>query len=88
MSHACATLSIPIATAYDTLGETGLAHSLNEPECVGLFTNAELLHVADWAGVFVIAHIYLPSNQEPHERWSPHWLLGYAACTAVTGVNT
>lgn len=43
MSHACATLSIPIATAYDTLGETGLAHSLNEPECVGLFTNAELL---------------------------------------------
>jgi long-chain acyl-CoA synthetase len=43
MSHACATISTPIATAYDTLGESGLTHSLNEPECVGLFTNGELL---------------------------------------------
>lgn len=43
MAHACASISTPIATAYDTLGEDGLAHSLNEPECVGLFTNAELL---------------------------------------------
>ena len=34
-----------IATAYDTLGESGLQHSLNEPECVGIFTNAELLPV-------------------------------------------
>ncbi|KAH0833871.1 hypothetical protein J3R83DRAFT_11038 [Lanmaoa asiatica] len=33
----------PVATAYDTLGEAGLAHSLNEPNCVGIFTNAELL---------------------------------------------
>ncbi|KAJ4471401.1 long-chain-fatty-acid-CoA-ligase [Lentinula aciculospora] len=29
--------------SYDTLGESGLTHSLNEPGCVGLFTNAELL---------------------------------------------
>lgn len=43
MAHACASISTPIATAYDTLGEDGLAHSLNEPNCVGLFTNAELL---------------------------------------------
>ncbi|TFK29200.1 long-chain-fatty-acid-CoA-ligase [Coprinopsis marcescibilis] len=43
MAHACASISTTIATAYDTLGEDGLAHSLNEPECVGLFTNAELL---------------------------------------------
>lgn len=43
VSHACATISTTIATAYDTLGPVGLAHSLNEPECVGLFTNAELL---------------------------------------------
>ncbi|TBU40745.1 long-chain-fatty-acid-CoA-ligase [Dichomitus squalens] len=34
-----------IATAYDTLGESGLQHSLNEPECIGIFTNAELLPV-------------------------------------------
>ncbi|KAG6824524.1 hypothetical protein H0H92_006597 [Tricholoma furcatifolium] len=43
MSHACASISTTIATAYDTLGEDGLTHSLNEPDCVGIFTNAELL---------------------------------------------
>ncbi|KZP08151.1 acetyl-CoA synthetase-like protein [Athelia psychrophila] len=43
MSHACASVSTTIATAYDTLGESGLTHSLNEPECVGIFTNADLL---------------------------------------------
>jgi len=31
--------------AYDTLGESGLTHSLNEPGCVDVFTNAELLPV-------------------------------------------
>ncbi|CAA7262325.1 unnamed protein product [Cyclocybe aegerita] len=45
MAHACASISTTIATAYDTLGEDGLTHSLNEPDCVGLFTNAELLPV-------------------------------------------
>lgn len=43
MAHTCGSISTTIATAYDTLGEDGLAHSLNEPDCVGLFTNAELL---------------------------------------------
>ena len=43
MSHACTTISTPVAAAYDTLGEAGLTHSLNEPNCVGIFTNAELL---------------------------------------------
>ncbi|TDL27083.1 long-chain-fatty-acid-CoA-ligase [Rickenella mellea] len=43
MSHACALIGTPIATAYDTLGESGLTHSLNEPDCVGVFTNADLL---------------------------------------------
>ncbi|KAL0062754.1 long-chain fatty acid-CoA ligase [Marasmius tenuissimus] len=43
MANACSSISTTIATAYDTLGESGLAHSLNEPECIGLFTNAELL---------------------------------------------
>jgi long-chain acyl-CoA synthetase len=43
MAHGCGTISTTIATAYDTLGEEGLAHSLNEPQCIGLFTNAELL---------------------------------------------
>jgi long-chain acyl-CoA synthetase len=43
MSHACTTIGTPVATAYDTLGESGLTHSLNEPNCVGVFTNADLL---------------------------------------------
>ncbi|KAG6853150.1 hypothetical protein C0991_006557 [Blastosporella zonata] len=43
ISHACASISTTIATAYDTLGEDGLTHSLNEPDCIGIFTNAELL---------------------------------------------
>jgi long-chain acyl-CoA synthetase len=45
MSHGCASISTRIATAYDTLGESGLTHSLNEPECIGIFTNADLLPV-------------------------------------------
>lgn len=43
MSHSLARLGVPVATAYDTLGESGLAHSLNEPQSVGIFTNADLL---------------------------------------------
>ena len=43
MSHGCTTIGIPVATAYDTLGESGLTHSLNEPNCVGVFTNSDLL---------------------------------------------
>jgi long-chain acyl-CoA synthetase len=43
MAMGCATISTPIATAYDTLGVPGLTHSLNEPNCVGIFTNADLL---------------------------------------------
>ncbi|KAI0772378.1 long-chain-fatty-acid-CoA-ligase [Trametes elegans] len=44
-SFGCNLIGTAIATAYDTLGESGLQHSLNEPECVGIFTNAELLPV-------------------------------------------
>jgi long-chain acyl-CoA synthetase len=43
VQHACSMISTIIATAYDTLGESGLNHALNEPECVGMFTNANLL---------------------------------------------
>ncbi|KAJ7734638.1 hypothetical protein B0H16DRAFT_1892446, partial [Mycena metata] len=40
-THACGSISTTIA--YDTLGPAGLTHSLNEPSCAALFTNAELL---------------------------------------------
>lgn len=43
IAHACSSISTTIATAYDTLGEAGLTHSLNEPDCIGIFTNADLL---------------------------------------------
>ncbi|KAF9031598.1 hypothetical protein BJ165DRAFT_1417660 [Panaeolus papilionaceus] len=43
ISHACALISTTIATAYETLGASGLTHSLNEPKCVAIFTNETLL---------------------------------------------
>ncbi|KAG8878504.1 long-chain fatty acid-CoA ligase [Tulasnella sp. 331] len=45
MQQSCAMISTVIATAYETLGEEGLQHSLAEPECVGLFTHDELLPI-------------------------------------------
>ncbi|CAJ0823414.1 9592_t:CDS:2 [Entrophospora sp. SA101] len=38
-----AATSMTIVTAYDTLGEEGLLHSMNEAEVSGIFTNADLL---------------------------------------------
>ncbi|GAA6027858.1 hypothetical protein JCM8097_001751 [Rhodosporidiobolus ruineniae] len=43
LANACASQSVTFATAYDSLGEEGLRHSINEPECYGIFTNASLL---------------------------------------------
>jgi len=43
MAHSCFAQNIPFCTAYDTLGEDGLQHSLAEPDVVGIFTNAALL---------------------------------------------
>ncbi|PVF94704.1 acetyl-CoA synthetase-like protein [Serendipita vermifera] len=45
MQYACSTISVTVATAYETLGEAGLTHSLNETQSVGLFTNADLLPI-------------------------------------------
>lgn len=69
MSHACACIGVPIATAYDTLGESGLTHSLNEPDCVGVFTNAELLPtltkvVANTPTVRLVIYDGTPSTAE------------------------
>ncbi|CAJ0865938.1 17117_t:CDS:2 [Entrophospora sp. SA101] len=43
MAHGCFTQGMTIVTAYDTLGEEGLVHSMNEAEIHGMFTNADLL---------------------------------------------
>ncbi|KAK8100512.1 acyl-CoA synthetase [Apiospora kogelbergensis] len=43
MSHACASQSIPIATAYDTLGADGIKHSLVQTECEVMYIDPHLL---------------------------------------------
>ncbi|EIN05243.1 acetyl-CoA synthetase-like protein [Punctularia strigosozonata HHB-11173 SS5] len=45
VAHTCASISTAIATAYDLLGEAGQTHSLNELNCGGVYTDAELLPV-------------------------------------------
>lgn len=45
MAHSCVRQNIPFCTAYDSLGPSGLQHSLSEPDVVGMFTNADLLSV-------------------------------------------
>ncbi|RIB07615.1 hypothetical protein C2G38_2213947 [Gigaspora rosea] len=46
VTHGCYTQNITIVTAYDTLGEEGLLHSMNESEVKAMFTNADLLPIA------------------------------------------
>ncbi|KAI9151864.1 Long-chain acyl-CoA synthetases & Acyl-protein synthetase [Paramyrothecium foliicola] len=46
MSHACAGQSIPIVTAYDTLGESGVEHSLAQTGCDAMFIDPHLLKTA------------------------------------------
>ncbi|EAU81904.1 acyl-CoA synthetase [Coprinopsis cinerea okayama7 len=43
IAHGCQMISTAIATSYETLGPEGLTHSLNEPNCRGIFTNTDLL---------------------------------------------
>ncbi|KAK4058292.1 long-chain fatty acid-CoA ligase [Microbotryomycetes sp. JL221] len=43
MANACAAQGVTFATAYDSLGEEGLRHSINEPKVYGMFSNANLL---------------------------------------------
>ncbi|KAF9970719.1 long-chain fatty acid-CoA ligase [Actinomortierella ambigua] len=43
-AHGCFTQSMTIVTAYDTLGEDGLLHSMNEAEVQTAYTNADLLN--------------------------------------------
>ncbi|KAM0788307.1 hypothetical protein ACM66B_001450 [Microbotryomycetes sp. NB124-2] len=43
MANACAAHGVTFATAYDSLGEEGLRHSINEPNVYGMFSNANLL---------------------------------------------
>jgi long-chain acyl-CoA synthetase len=46
MSHACASQSISIVTAYDTLGESGVEHSLVQTDASAMFVDPHLLKTA------------------------------------------
>lgn len=43
MSHGAVSQSIPIATAYDTLGEEGVKHSLIQTQAKAIYTDPHLL---------------------------------------------
>lgn len=43
MSHAAASQSIPIATAYDTLGGDGLRHSLKQTQAKAIYCDPQLI---------------------------------------------
>jgi len=43
MSHGCASQSLPIVTAYDSLGQSGLTHSLVQTEAKAIFLDSQLL---------------------------------------------
>ena len=43
MAHGAGSQSIPIATAYDTLGEEGLRHSLKQTHAKAVYTEPHLL---------------------------------------------
>ncbi|KAH7312272.1 long-chain acyl-CoA synthetases & [Stachybotrys elegans] len=49
MSHACASQSITIVTAYDTLGEDGVTHSLQQTKASFMFVDPHLLKTATGA---------------------------------------
>ncbi|KAG6122150.1 hypothetical protein E4U13_003178 [Claviceps humidiphila] len=46
MSHGCASQSIAIVTAYDTLGESGVEHSLIQSDATAMFVDPHLLKTA------------------------------------------
>ncbi|KAJ3492888.1 hypothetical protein NLG97_g5080 [Lecanicillium saksenae] len=46
LAHACASQSISIVTAYDTLGESGVAHSLLQTDAKAMYVDPHLLKTA------------------------------------------
>lgn len=49
MSHACSSQSLTIATAYDTLGPSGVQHSLVQTKAKAMYTDPHLLKTAGGA---------------------------------------
>jgi long-chain acyl-CoA synthetase len=70
MSHGSASQSVTIVTAYDTLGEEGLAHSIVQTESDAIFLDSSLLkslaNVLDRAKS--IKHIIWNNSEEPKQE--------------------
>jgi len=70
MSHGCASQSMPIVTAYDTLGQEGLQHSLVQTGAKAVFLNSHLIKnltnplKADTKIKYVIYTTETPPKQE------------------------
>lgn len=65
MSHAASAQSIPIVTAYDTLGEEGLRHSLAQTGSIAIFLDPNLIPVLTKVIKDAPAIKYLIYNTEP-----------------------
>lgn len=70
MSHGSASQSLTIVTAYDTLGEEGLAHSIVQTESDAIFLDSSLLkslaNVLDRAKS--IKHVIWNTDEEPKQE--------------------
>lgn len=70
MSHGAASQSVTIVTAYDTLGEEGLKHSLKQTSSVAIFLDPALipsLHNV-LSDVKSIKHVIYNTDQEPKQE--------------------
>ncbi|CAK7213136.1 long-chain fatty acid-CoA ligase [Sporothrix curviconia] len=69
LAHACASQSLTIVTAYDSLGESGVQHSLTQSGAVAMFVDPHLLRTAskplDAAGDTVRYVIYNNLTHQP-----------------------
>ncbi|RHZ69760.1 hypothetical protein Glove_279g36 [Diversispora epigaea] len=65
VTHGCFSQGMTIVTAYDTLGESGLAHSMNETEVTTIFTNADLLPTIKIVAGKVPSLIYVIYDGKP-----------------------
>ncbi|KAK4232605.1 long-chain-fatty-acid--CoA ligase 1 [Podospora fimiseda] len=68
MAHACASQSMTIVTAYDTLGEAGVEHSLVQSEPNAMFVDPHLLKTVVKPLKKATSVKYLIYNQASHQQ--------------------
>lgn len=67
MAHACSSQSLTVVTAYDTLGESGVQHSLSQTGAVAMFVDPHLLKTAKRPLEAVSTVRYVIYNNLSHE---------------------